>query len=241
MATVLIISPVDDVSYRDVVDGLAPPDCGTVEQRRSVARTAAAAHADLVAERCRQAPDAPWDEVQIMEPHEVATWRSLHPRDIVLQGGDLDGYWSDWLDAAADDAWQDVDIQAALDEAGIRRYASIDALARDVAAEYRCEVGERLVSMAADYAMRRWQGWTPDWDVLQRLRGDLEVVSRLVTAEMIADRAGVTTNTVHVWRRRHQGFPPPLAELGQLLVWRWEDVEPWLAVERRPGRPRRGG
>lgn len=61
----------------------------------------------------------------------------------------------------------------------------------------------------------------------------------LVSVTEIAERAGTTPGTVHSWRRRHADFPRPIAELAIGPVWSWPDVERWLAVERRPGRPRK--
>lgn len=49
----------------------------------------------------------------------------------------------------------------------------------------------------------------------------------LVGASEIAKRLGVHRDTIHTWRRRHDGFPAPIAELEQVLVWSWPDVERW--------------
>ena len=49
----------------------------------------------------------------------------------------------------------------------------------------------------------------------------------LVGAAEVAQRLGVTHNTVLQWRRRHDGFPAPVAELAQALVWSWPDVAAW--------------
>ena len=54
----------------------------------------------------------------------------------------------------------------------------------------------------------------------------------------IASRAGVRPDTVQAWRRRHPSFPEPTAVLALGPVWEWSDVAAWLAVPRRPGRPR---
>ena len=62
----------------------------------------------------------------------------------------------------------------------------------------------------------------------------------LVDVSAIAERAGTTPGTVHQWRRRHPGFPAPVVTLAVGPVWRWEDVEAWLAKPRlRTGRPRK--
>ncbi len=60
----------------------------------------------------------------------------------------------------------------------------------------------------------------------------------LVGRGEIASRAGVAVATVDAWRRRHPGFPAPVATVGGVPVWRWRDVAEWVAVPRRAGRPR---
>ena len=62
----------------------------------------------------------------------------------------------------------------------------------------------------------------------------------LVGVQEVATRAGVAVATVHSWRRRHGDFPEPVARLASGPVWRWSDVEAWLAVPRPSGRPRGG-
>ena len=59
-------------------------------------------------------------------------------------------------------------------------------------------------------------------------------VDQLVGAAEIAERLNLAgPDTVHVWRRRHEDFPAPVAALRQALVWAWPDVEKWA---RRTGR-----
>lgn len=48
----------------------------------------------------------------------------------------------------------------------------------------------------------------------------------LVSQPDIAERLGVTTNTVHVWRQRYE-FPTPEWTVGQSPLWRWEIIEEW--------------
>lgn len=55
----------------------------------------------------------------------------------------------------------------------------------------------------------------------------------------LAQRAGVKPTTVHKWRERHDDFPSPVVELAMGPLWDWGEVEQWLAVERKPGRPPR--
>ena len=57
----------------------------------------------------------------------------------------------------------------------------------------------------------------------------------LVGATEIAQRLGVSApQVIYSWRRRHDDFPAPVAELSIGLVWAWPDVEAWA---RRTGRP----
>lgn len=57
--------------------------------------------------------------------------------------------------------------------------------------------------------------------------------SDLVGASEIAARLGVVRDTVHLWRRRHEDFPEPIAELEQAMVWDWRDVERWAKATKR--------
>lgn len=50
----------------------------------------------------------------------------------------------------------------------------------------------------------------------------------LVGAAEIADRLGLShPQSVHTLRRRHDGFPEPVATLKQAMVWCWPDVAAW--------------
>ena len=62
----------------------------------------------------------------------------------------------------------------------------------------------------------------------------------LVGRREIADRAGTTPALVDAWRRRHLDFPAPEWVVSGTPLWRWSDVEAWLKVPRRTGRPRKG-
>lgn len=61
----------------------------------------------------------------------------------------------------------------------------------------------------------------------------------LVGVAEIAQRAGVRQDTVQAWRNRHPSFPDPAQALAMGPVWWWSDVARWLAIPRRPGRPRK--
>jgi hypothetical protein len=53
-------------------------------------------------------------------------------------------------------------------------------------------------------------------------------VSDLVGAAEIAERLGLAhPESVHVWRRRYDDFPEPVAHLKRAHVWAWPDVEKW--------------
>ena len=45
--------------------------------------------------------------------------------------------------------------------------------------------------------------------------------------------ASKRTVYVHVLRRRHPYFPPPVAKLSAGLVWDWEEVEKWARATGR--------
>lgn len=55
----------------------------------------------------------------------------------------------------------------------------------------------------------------------------------LVGVTEIAKRLGVHRDTVHAWKRRHDGSPSPIAEIEQVLVWNWPDVERWAKATGR--------
>jgi predicted DNA-binding transcriptional regulator AlpA len=57
--------------------------------------------------------------------------------------------------------------------------------------------------------------------------------SQIVGSAEIAKRLGVRRETVLLWRRRHEDFPKPIAELEQALVWSWPDVEDWARATGR--------
>lgn len=53
-------------------------------------------------------------------------------------------------------------------------------------------------------------------------------VHDLVGAHEIAERLGVARpQVVHDWRRRHEDFPQPIAQLKTALIWDWSEVEAW--------------
>ena len=38
---------------------------------------------------------------------------------------------------------------------------------------------------------------------------------------------------VHTWRKRHQDFPQPIAELQAGLIWDWNEIQVWLKTTGR--------
>lgn len=64
----------------------------------------------------------------------------------------------------------------------------------------------------------------------------------LVTVSEIAEAWGVHPETVrtHYSRREQNGFPAPVDRLGRTDVWLAAAVARWRALDRRPGRRRRG-
>ncbi len=46
----------------------------------------------------------------------------------------------------------------------------------------------------------------------------------------IAERLGVKPATVHKWRQRNLGFPPPHVTLRVGPIWDWHEVEQWAAT-----------
>ncbi len=61
----------------------------------------------------------------------------------------------------------------------------------------------------------------------------------LVGASEIAERLALAQpQTVHLYRRRYEDFPEPVAELRQALVWSWSDVAKWA---RKTGRLEKKG
>lgn len=57
---------------------------------------------------------------------------------------------------------------------------------------------------------------------------------QLVGASEIAERLGLAQpQSVHLWRRRHEGFPEPVARLKTALIWFWPDVEEWARLTGR--------
>lgn len=50
----------------------------------------------------------------------------------------------------------------------------------------------------------------------------------LVGAAEIAERLDIAQpQTIHLWRRRYEDFPQPVAQLKTALIWYWPDVRKW--------------
>ena len=64
------------------------------------------------------------------------------------------------------------------------------------------------------------------------------IAEDIVSVAEISERAGRPISTVQSWRRRDSTFPRPLVELAAGPIWRWPDVNSWIAAKtRRRGRP----
>lgn len=62
-------------------------------------------------------------------------------------------------------------------------------------------------------------------------------VPELVGMDEIAERGGVSKQTVRSWVRRHETFPQPVASLAVGRIWAWADVERWITQhDPSPGR-----
>lgn len=55
-------------------------------------------------------------------------------------------------------------------------------------------------------------------------------VSDLVSVAEIATRAGRPVNTIQSWRRRHNDFPSPVAQLAAGPIWNWPAIAMWISA-----------
>ena len=56
----------------------------------------------------------------------------------------------------------------------------------------------------------------------------------LVGAHEIAERLDVSRpQVVHVWRKRYDDFPEPVATLRSALIWNWTEVKAWAQASGR--------
>jgi uncharacterized protein len=63
------------------------------------------------------------------------------------------------------------------------------------------------------------------------------IAEDIVSVAEISERAGRPISTVQSWRRRDSTFPRPLVELAAGPIWRWPDVDAWIAAKaQRRGR-----
>ena len=72
--------------------------------------------------------------------------------------------------------------------------------------------------------------------ITDRLRPRVRM-QRLVSLSDIAERFGVTRQTVWNWTRRHEDFPVPIAQTASGSLWSFPEVERWGKSRRT--RPRR--
>lgn len=55
----------------------------------------------------------------------------------------------------------------------------------------------------------------------------------IVDLAYIAETLGVSTNTVHSWRRRNLGFPEPSGRVAGRPYWIWREVKEWATKTGR--------
>lgn len=64
--------------------------------------------------------------------------------------------------------------------------------------------------------------------------GELVDPADLVGAHEIAERLDVSRpQVVHVWRKRYDDFPEPIATLRSALIWDWTEVKAWAQASGR--------
>ena len=64
--------------------------------------------------------------------------------------------------------------------------------------------------------------------------GELVDPADLVGAHEIAERLDVSRpQVVHVWRKRYDDFPEPVATLRSALIWNWAEVKAWAQASGR--------
>ena len=64
--------------------------------------------------------------------------------------------------------------------------------------------------------------------------GELVDPADLVGAHEIAERLDVSRpQVVHVWRKRYDDFPEPIATLRSALIWNWTEVKAWAQASGR--------
>ena len=64
--------------------------------------------------------------------------------------------------------------------------------------------------------------------------GELVDPADLVGAHEIAERLDVSRpQVVHVWRKRYDDFPEPVATLRSALIWNWTEVKAWAQASGR--------
>lgn len=117
----------------------------------------------------------------------------------------------------------------------MRREGIVDALAFDAdfeAAGFRLLHGRR--TRVSDHRLsERLAPYNRD--------ADAQPVGDLVGVAEIAARSGRSANTVQSWRRRHDTFPAPAADLASGPVWRWPTIAAWLDTRNRAAPERATG
>jgi predicted nucleic acid-binding protein len=110
----------------------------------------------------------------------------------------------------------------------MRREGIVDAFAFD--ADFEGQGFRRAIAPRPREQGRRLS------EALAPYSPDSDQRSDLVSVAEIAARAARPVNTIQSWRRRHPGFPEPVASLATGPVWTWPDVDRWIRDRAAPRR-----
>jgi hypothetical protein len=118
--------------------------------------------------------------------------------------------------------------------------ATFDALAELPHASWRTQgpIAWVLVSLEAPTAIEAVKHFTRHVVELVPSARPVRLDEELVAIPDIAQRIGVTREAVRNWAKglRHANFPLPRGVVGDnIKVWRWADVDCWLAANLRLG------
>jgi predicted DNA-binding transcriptional regulator AlpA len=118
--------------------------------------------------------------------------------------------------------------------------ATFDALAEVSQASWRTQgpIAWALASLEAPTAIDAVKGFTRQVAAMVPSARPMRLDEELVAIPDIAQRVGVTREAVRNWANgaRHANFPLPRGVVGDnIKVWRWADVDCWLAANLRLG------
>jgi predicted DNA-binding transcriptional regulator AlpA len=55
----------------------------------------------------------------------------------------------------------------------------------------------------------------------------------IIDAHGVADVLGISANSVYVYRKRHDDFPPPILVHGRCLMWHRGDITRWMRARAK--------